>query len=128
VKGLPPTDGGLPTIVEALNQNPSSPTRIERLGTRSMTIEVNWTNDPIILQNTAAAYLAVYALESYEISWESLYYPWLEAGEIIHFDDPEALGHEPTRFLVDSISYPIALGPMSCTGKRVTHVGSTGEL
>lgn len=111
---------------EALNNDPSSPTRIERLGDRVLPIDAPWLSSDEDCVALAMERLKVTSLESYELNFSSIYYPWLECGEIITILDPDALDFEPSRFLMDTIAYPLTLGPMSATGKRVTFVGSSG--
>lgn len=111
---------------EAKVTDPTSPTHESRLGDRVLTIDAPWLGSDAEAQSLADDRLKITALESYEISWDSIYYPWLECGEIIQFLDPDAFDFEPDRFLMDSISYGLGLGPMSATGKRVTFVGSPG--
>ncbi len=122
-----PSDGDvLPYFGEAEVTDPTSPTHRDRIGDRVLPIDADWLDSDQACADLATERLKVTALESYELSFESIYYPWLEAGEIIQINDPDALDFEPDRFLFDSISYPLALGPMSGTGKRVTFVGSSG--
>lgn len=111
---------------EAILDDISAPTHPSRLGDLVETIDAPWLSSDAECVTLAQERLKVSALESYELNFSSIYYPWLEAGEIIRILDPEAFDFEPDRFLMDSISYPLALGPMSATGKRVTFVGSSG--
>ena len=111
---------------EAQVTDPASPTHRDRIGDRVLPIEAPWISSDIEAQELAQTRLQVTALESYELNFSSIYYPWLEAGEIVRIIDPDALATEPDRFLMDTISYPLSLGPMSATGKRVTFVGSPG--
>jgi hypothetical protein len=111
---------------EARVTDANSPTHESRIGDRVLTVDAPWIASDIEAVELANTRLQVTALESYELSFESIYYPWLECGEIVRITDPDALDFEPDRFLLDSISYPLALGPMGGTGKRVTYVGSPG--
>lgn len=104
----------------------SSPVHWSKIGRRVLPIDAPWVSSDVECAELAQTRLKVSALESYELSFESIYYPWLEAGEIVKILDPDALSIEPDRFLMDSISYPLSLGPMSATAKRVTFVGSPG--
>lgn len=117
----------LPYFGEASNTDPASPTNISRLGERLLVIETNWLGSDAECQQLAEDRLKIVALESYEINFSSIYYAWLEVGEIAEVLDPDRLDFEPTRFLMDTISLPLGLGPMSATGKRVTFVGSSGS-
>jgi len=116
----------LPYFGEAKNEDPTSPTRIQILGPRTLPVDTGWLGSDAECVQYAVDRLKITALESYEISFESIYYPWLECGEIDEVLDPDRYDFEPTRFLIDSITYPLALGNMSATGKRITFVGSAG--
>jgi hypothetical protein len=111
---------------EAVNIDPASPTNVDRIGNRVYTVDADWLTSDEDCMALASDYLKISALESYELSFSSIYYPWLECGSIVEILDPDAYDFEPTRFLLDSISYGLGLGPMSATGKRVTFVGSSG--
>lgn len=119
----------MPYFGEAKNLDPDSPTHIRQPGEvsgledRLYTFASTFFTSDAQAQTLAESLLKIHALESYEISFDTLYYPWLEAGEIVNFLDPDAGSTDPTRFLMDTITYPVALGPMSATGKRVTFVG-----
>jgi hypothetical protein len=123
-----PADGEerLPYFGEAKNTDPSSPTRITKIGDRMLPIVTNWLGSDAECKALAESRLKISALESYDLSFSSIYYPWLEVGEIAEILDPDRLEHEPTKFLVDNIQYPLDLGPMTATGKRITFVGSSG--
>lgn len=123
VTGTPSSSETLPFHGEALNTEPTSPTRIERIGDRSYFYDSSFfTSDDQCLAY-AQTLLKTVALESYEMSWNSITYPWLEVGEIADVLDPARLESEPTRFLMDTLTIPLDLGSMSSTGKRVTIVG-----
>lgn len=115
----------LPAFGQARNTEPSSPTRIARLGDRVKIIEAEWLKSDQKCRELAQRRLKINALESYEIDYSSYVYPWQEAGEIIRFLDPDRTDEEPTRFLQDTLNIPMGLGPMSATGKRVTFVDDT---
>lgn len=116
----------LPYYGEAKNENADSPTRMERLGDRMLPIQANWLSSDAECEQLAKDRLKIAALESYDVQFSSLYYPWMEVGEVYYVLDPERLDIEPTRFLVDGLTYPLGLGPMSGSAKRVTYVGSPG--
>lgn len=128
VYGDPSSDEDrLPFFGEAINDDPQSPTNTSRLGDRLYTFASTFFTDSSQCQTYAEQKLQVVGLEQYELDISSIYYPWLEAGEIVVIETGEEQEFEPTRFLMDTISYPLALGPMSITGKRVTYVGSSGS-
>jgi hypothetical protein len=111
---------------EAEVTDPMSPTHKDRIGDRVLPIDAPWVSSDVEAVQLATDRLKITALESYELNFSSIYYPWLEVGEIVSIDDPDAFDFEPNRFLMDSISYGLALGPMSATGKRVTYVNDSG--
>lgn len=111
---------------EAINIDPASPTNVDRIGNRVLNIDADWLISDTDCMLLAGDYLKISALESYELNFSSIYYPWLECGSIIEILDPDAYSFEPTKFLLDSINYGLGLGPMSATGKRITFVGSSG--
>jgi hypothetical protein len=115
-------DDQLPFYGEAVNNEPSSPTRVSRIGDRSYFYTSSFFTSDQQCIDLARSWLKIHALESYELDWSSLVYPWLEVGEIAEFLDPNRLESDPTRFLLDTLSIPLDLGPMSATGKRVTFV------
>lgn len=102
-------------------------THRDRIGERVLTIDADWVSSDAECVELAVQRLKIAALESYEINFSSIFYPWMEVGEIVTILDPKALDHEPTRFLLDNLSYPLDLGPMSGTSKRVTFIGDSGN-
>lgn len=112
---------------EAFVTDVTLPTHKDRIGNRVWPIDAPWLGSDAECVQLASDRLKITALESYNLNFSSIYYPWLEAGEIISIDDPDALDFEPDRFLMDSIAYSLGLGPMSATGKRVTYVGQSGS-
>lgn len=116
----------IPFFGEAKNTDANSPTRIEQIGDRYY----DYQFDTVTSDNEAAAlalkFLKVSALETYELNFSSITYPWLEANTIAKILDPSAESFEPKNYLMDSLNIPLALGPMSATGKRITLVGDSG--
>lgn len=125
-----PADGEearLPYFGQATNTDQGSPTNIYRMGRRTAPpLITTWLGSDLEAEQLAKDRLKIYALESYDLNFTSIYYPWLECGEIIEILDPDSLDFEPNRFLLDNITYQLGLGPMSATGKRITFVGSSG--
>jgi hypothetical protein len=115
-------DNQLPFFGEAINDEPSSPTRVSRIGDRAYFFTSSFFTSDQQCIDLARSWLKIHALESYELDWSSLVYPWLEVGTIVQFLDPLRLESDPTRFLLDTLTIPLDLGPMSATGKRVTFV------
>lgn len=128
VTSSPSGDEGNPMgyFGEAEVTDPTSPVHQNRIGERTLPIDADWLSSDAECLALANERLKITALESYELNLETIYYPWLECGEIITVRDPKALDHEPDRYLLDSLSLPFGLGAMSSTAKRVTFVGSSG--
>jgi hypothetical protein len=129
VYGDPPEGGEalMPFFGTAANRDPNSPTSTVRMGNRVYTFASTFFTSDQQCREWALARLAVLGLESYEVNFSSLVYPWLEVGEIVEILDPYAIATDPTRFLMDTLTIPLGLEPMSGTGKRVTYVGSSGN-
>jgi hypothetical protein len=121
-------DTTLPVWAAAENNEPSSPSRISRIGRRTKKIEsaVATTREQCL--ELAKTYLSVAALEQYDVAFSSLNYPWLEVGDIVRVDNPEALPGDPSRFLLTSLTVPLKVGAMSGNCKRVTVVGRDYSL
>lgn len=102
----------------AKNNDPRSPTSIDKLGERTHRYSSAFIEKESQAQELANSLLSVGAAESYELSFETLLMPWLEVGEVLGWDDPEG---ERTfaRFLLTDIDLPLTLGPMSGQGKRM---------
>ena len=117
------SDATIPNVfATAKNTNPLSPTRIAAIGERVYMYTSSFITTTLQAQQVADSFLAVHALEEFDLSFDSLMMPWLEVGDIMGFVDPDPAPGDPTEFLLSSISIPIALGPMSSVGKRVTNV------
>jgi len=124
VYGDPPSgEQRLPYIGVAKNIEPTSPTRISKMGDRYYSFASSFFTSELQCQEYANRLLKLHALESYELSFSSINYPWIEVGEIAKVVDPRANTSDPTTYLLDSATIPLSLGPMSVTGKRVTIVG-----
>jgi hypothetical protein len=123
------TDGTVaPVFAEAINTEPTSPTNVAKIGDRLYEYASEFITTVAQAQDVANKFLSVHALESYELSFQSIVFPWLEANTIIEFIDPDAAPEDPTRFLMDTFTIPLDLSPMSATAKRVTIVSSTGSF
>lgn len=125
-----PADGQsnvLPYFGEAQVTDPTSPVHPNKIGDRVMPpIVTTFLSSDAEAQILAQSQLKIASLESYELNFESIVYPWLEAGEIVDIQDPLATSVEPTLFLMDSIAIPLGLASMTATGKRITFIGSAG--
>lgn len=113
----------LPFLAEAFNTNPSSPTNIDELGDRYYSYASTFFTSQQQCQEYANRLLGLHALESFELNISAINYPWVEVGDIGRVIDPNAVATDPDTYLIDSLSIPLSLGPMSLTGKRVTMVG-----
>lgn len=122
VTGETSEEGAVPFFGEAINNEPSSPTRVQRIGDRPYFYTSSFFTNNQQCIDLANSWLKIHALESYELSWDSLVYPWMDAGQIVEILDPRRTDVEPTRFLLDALTIPLDLGSMSGTGKRVTLV------
>lgn len=114
---------GIIVFGQAKNEEPSSPTRISRLGTRSYAYKSSQFTENSQATEFAQTLLRVVALEEYSLNFTSLVYPWWEAGDILRFVDPDPNIGDPDRLLLTSFNIPMELGPTGGTGKRVTIVG-----
>jgi hypothetical protein len=110
-------------IGRAENNEPTSPTRIAKIGRRTDDFPSQHIATVQDAQALAQRILAVSALESFNASLESIVAPWLEAADAVGFFRPDASADEPNRFLLSSFSIPLSLGTMSAEVKRVTVVG-----
>lgn len=122
ITGETSEENALPFFGEAINNEPNSPTNVDRIGDRPYFYTSSFFTSNEQCQDLARSWLKLKSLESYEISWGTLVYPWLEAGSIVEFLDPARLDNEPTRFLLDTLNISMELAPMGSTGKRVTFV------
>lgn len=103
----------------AENRSPGSPTSVDEIGERVYGYTSQFITTQEQAQAVARDFLLRHTLEEYDISLSSICLPWLEAGEIIEFYDPDAAEGDPTRFLLSNFSIPLKLGGMSSVGKRV---------
>lgn len=110
-------------FAQAENNNPSSPTRIDKVGRRTWPYASQFISTNAQALVRAESFLRVLGLEQYDVSLESLTLPWLEAGDAVEAILPDSVAGEPTRFLLTSFQVSMALGPMTATAKRVSIVG-----
>lgn len=112
-----------PVAFSVENTEPSSATRIARLGRRTYVFDSKIVDTLAKAEELANALLKIMALESYELSWSSLVAPWIEVGNAVEFVDPRPSPFAPTRFLLTSVTIPLGIGEaMSAGAKRVTIV------
>lgn len=116
--------GGLPLVAIAENHEPSSPTSIENLRrTKTYNYSSGFFTSLPQMQAVADSFLAIHSLESYDVNFDAIVIPWLEATEVIEFIDPDPNPGDPTRFLLVSFNVPLKLGTMSAVSRRVRVVG-----
>lgn len=113
----------MPYFGEAKNTNPSSPTNIDRVGDRYFPFQSSFFTSNQQCQELANSLLAIYSLESYNISWSSINYPWLDVGQTADIYEPRSKSTTAAKFLLDTLTIPLTLDPMSATGKRVLKTG-----
>lgn len=113
----------IPVAAEATNNEPSSPTRINKLGDRVYQYTSSFITTVSQAQDVANKYLKIHALEEFDLNFSSIALPWLEVGEIVQFNDPRPAPGQPTRFLLTGLTLPLGLGAMSGNAKRVSVVG-----
>ena len=108
-----------PVWAESMNNNSISPTRIAKLGDRVYSYDSAFVTTTQQAQDLADSYLKIYGLEEFDVNLTSVPAPWLEAGEIIRFTDPDTPTGDPDRFLMTSFTIPMTLEPMTAVGRRV---------
>lgn len=131
VIGTPQSDDlGISTAAfgEARNDDPSSPTSIDRIGDRVDIFKSDFITDSSQAQAIAEARLRVSALEQYAIDFSSAIIPWIDAGDIVLIENPKESNFVPSRFLLSNFTFPLGLGTMSGNARRVTIVGSQRQF
>lgn len=117
------SDATTPNVAAfATNNSSTSPTGIPKLGERVYEYSSSFIVTTAQAQAVANNFLAIHALEQFELSYDSLMMPWLDVGDIVRFIDPAPGAGAPTNFLLSTITIPMELAPMASTGKRVTIV------
>lgn len=109
----------IPVFASAKNTVSTSPTRIAKLGERVLPISNPLITTTAQAQELANQYLKVSALEEYELNFQNIALSWLEAGEILQFNDPRPAAGDPNKFLIIALEFSLGLGPMTGTAKRV---------
>lgn len=120
VHGTAPDES--PVWGEAMNTVADSPTNVSKLGLRTEVYSSNWVTNFAQAQEVAENRLAYKSLEAWEASVGTIIVPWLEAGIIVNFEDPEAIPGDPDRYLLSSFSIPLELSAASAELRRVTNV------
>lgn len=114
----------LPVWAEAKNTQPTSPSRISKIGDRMESFVSALFTTTAQCQEAATMLLRVSALEEFAMDFSAILFPWIECGEILELAaaDTTTAINEPQRFLISSLSLPLNGEPMSGNGKRVTVV------
>lgn len=107
---------------EAINDNPSSPTRRERIGDRTYFYTSSFFTSDAQCQAHAQALLGQTAFEQYELNLASFVYPWMDAGIVIDFQEPDNIAIDPTRFVASTMTMPLDLSLMVASAKRILFI------
>jgi hypothetical protein len=113
------SSSGILAWAEARNTNPTSPSRIARIGERTYPYKSAFITSNSQAQQIANNFLAVFSLESWEIDLGSIVLPWLEQGEVVEFVDDQATSGNLTRWRLSNMTIPMSLDPMSVQARRV---------
>lgn len=111
-----------PVWAEAINTQPASPTSIDKIGSRVRIETMSSITSKDKAKEVAAQMLAVSMLEEFDLSFVSVFFPWIEPGELVEYTDETRQHWGPSRYMITSLSLPLDLGPMSGTGKRVVNL------
>lgn len=111
-----------PVWGEAINDVADSPTNIFELGLRTETYSSAWVTTFDQARGVAERRLKFSSLEQWEASLSTVIVPWLEAGIISHFIDPEAAPGDPDRYLLSKFNISLDLKPASAELARITDV------
>lgn len=111
----------IPVWAEAINTEPTSPTRVDKIGDIVFPYASAFITTQQQAQDVADSFLKVYALEEFNLDFGSICYPWFEVGFIVAFDNP--FDGITTRMLLTSMSIPFGPGLMTGNSKRVSVVG-----
>lgn len=114
-ENLPPVFG------EAKNEDPNSPTSIQNLGPRVRIETMSTVTDRQKAIELAHTLLSVSSLEEFELSFSSVFFPWVEPGEVLDYQDETRSHWGATRYMITSLDLPLDLSPMSGTAKRVVN-------
>lgn len=110
---------GVAVVAEARNEDPSSPTRIDRIGERTYRYTSSLITTQEQAQDVADKLLKINSLEEFTVSIDSFVFPWLDAGVTMEFIDPKPTQNEPTRFLLHNFTIPLGLDAMKIEARRV---------
>jgi hypothetical protein len=105
-----------------MNLVADSPTNVSKLGLRTEVYTSAWVTNATQAQEVAENRLAYKSLEAWEASLQTVIVPWLEAGIIVNFEDPEAIPGDPDRYLLSKFEIPLDLSAAGGELRRVTNV------
>lgn len=106
---------GVPVAwAEAKNEDPGSPSRIARIGDRLYRYTSAFISTDEQAQDVADKFLRVHALEEWTLDLAVLVFPWLEAGEVVEFNQDGV-----TRWRMSSFNVPFGLEAMGINARRV---------
>lgn len=111
----------IPVWAEAQITDPNSPAHADKIGDRQMdTITSALITTTAQAQTLANSLLKIAALESYSANIGALVIPWLEAGDIATFLDPNPVNaNDPVQFFMHDFTIPMTLAPMDVNLNRV---------
>lgn len=110
----------IPLYGEASITDTTLSTHKNKIGDRVFVYNSNVIDTQAAANDLANAYLKIYGLEEYQVSLESIVFPWLEAGDVIEFIDPSPTDPNlPTRYFLASFTVPLTIGSMSLDARRV---------
>lgn len=112
----------VPVYAEVSNTDESSPTAVQKIGTRSRIETLSTVTDREKALEVANQLLSVSMLEEFDLSFSSVFFPWIEPGELVEYTDETRTHWGPSRYMITSLNLPLDLGPMSGTGKRVVNL------
>lgn len=111
-----------PVWGEAMNTALDSPTNIYDLGLRTESYASSWVTTFEQAQEVAENRLKYKSLEQWEADIGIVVLPWLEAGTIVNFVDPEAIPGDPDRYLLSSFDFNLDLSTPKAALRRITNV------
>lgn len=112
----------IPVVGIAENHEVTSPTRIEKIGERSYDYQSAFITDQTQADEVALNLLSIHALEQFDVNLDAITVPYLEAGIIAQFDDPQPASGDPNKYLLSGFTIPLTLGLMPVNIRRVTKV------
>lgn len=111
-----------PVWAEVVNREEASPTSVDKIGDRVRIETMSTVTTRGKATELANQLLAVSMLEEFDLSFVSVFFPWIEPGELVEYTDETRQHWGPSRYMITSLSLPLDLGPMSGTGKRVVNL------